>query len=307
MKYKKVLFLICIVIFVFGIASACAGDADEAKISSEVQNSDITQIENQEEISSANVKEPLTESETPSSGETNPTPVSTKITVKNVKGYENKKVMLTATVKDSNGKKIKKGTVVFKFRGKEYKVKVKNGKAKKTIKIPKTNNRGTYYKYKNGKVTEKYDDAEYKGNASFLAQGNYLASSSAFKVTSVKKSKTKKYTPTHMSEGSGETTKKKPKKSKFKTFKSKSGYKWKIKKSKWNKMKKQAKKNYKKMKKVGSALPGYSKFVKVTVTKGGHKYHGIAAAIKNDYYIRCQVRGAITGLYISSRGADQIV
>ena len=87
-----------------------------------------------------------------------------------------------------------------------------------------------------------------------------------------------------------------------KTFKSPSGYKWKIKDSKWKKMKKQAKKNYKWKRQRGGFTPGYSNGVKVTVTKNGHKYKGTAYAIKNDYYIRCEVRGAIVGLYISNKG-----
>ena len=118
--------------------------------------------------------------------------ITTKVTVKSIKGYENKKVKLTAIVKDKFGKKIKKGTVIFKFRGKNYKVKVKNGKAVKTIKIPKTNNRGILYKYPKGKVTEIYDDVVYKGKISFLGDSTHSSSSSTFKVTSMKKSKTKR-------------------------------------------------------------------------------------------------------------------
>ena len=87
-----------------------------------------------------------------------------------------------------------------------------------------------------------------------------------------------------------------------KTFKGKSKYKWKIKNSKWKKMKKQAKKQYKKFRKYGSSMPGYSKAVKVTVHKSGHKYKGTAYAVKNDYGIRCEVRGIKTGLRISNWG-----
>ena len=84
-----------------------------------------------------------------------------------------------------------------------------------------------------------------------------------------------------------------------KTFKSKSGYKWKIKSSKWKKMKKQARKEYKSMKKLGSSYPGYSKAVKVTVKKGSYKSKGIALAIKNHRGIRCEVRGATpNGAYL---------
>ena len=87
-----------------------------------------------------------------------------------------------------------------------------------------------------------------------------------------------------------------------KTFKSKSGYKWKIKTSKWKKMKKQAKKQYKSMRKIGSSYPGYSNAVKVTVTKGKYKSTGYAMAIQNDYYMRCEVRGATkSGYYITCK------
>ena len=92
-----------------------------------------------------------------------------------------------------------------------------------------------------------------------------------------------------------------------KKFKSPSGYKWKIKNSKWSKLKKQAKKRYKTAKKQGRAVViGYSNTVKVKVTKSGHKYTGIAMAIKNSKGIRCEVRGVKTGLYISNKG-DQWV
>ena len=86
-----------------------------------------------------------------------------------------------------------------------------------------------------------------------------------------------------------------------KTFKSHSGHKWKIKDNTWKKMKKQANKQYNWFKKQGSSYPGYSKGVKVTVTKNGHKYKGTAFAVKNSKYIRCEVRGAINGVYLSNR------
>lgn len=86
-----------------------------------------------------------------------------------------------------------------------------------------------------------------------------------------------------------------------KTFKSKSGYKWKISNSKWKKMKKQAKKRYNKAKKQGRvAVIGYSNDIKVKVTKGGHKYKGIALAIKNSKGTRCEVRGVVKGVYLSN-------
>lgn len=91
-----------------------------------------------------------------------------------------------------------------------------------------------------------------------------------------------------------------------KKFKSPSGYKWKIKDSKWKKMKNKSKKEYKKAKKQGRAnVIGYSKGVKVTVTKNGHKYKGTAFAIKNSKYIRCEVRG-VPGLYISDKGDQRV-
>ena len=140
--------------------------------------------------------------------------LKTKIKAKSVSGYENKKVKITAIVKDNFGKKVKKGTVIFKFRGKQYKVKVKNGKAKKTIKIPEYNNRGIFYKYPKGKVTKIYDDVTFKGKVSLLGNKHYLKSSSSFKVTSIKKSKTEKYTPRYIYEGPGETSHKTTKKTK---------------------------------------------------------------------------------------------
>ncbi|WP_405293981.1 hypothetical protein [Methanobrevibacter sp.] len=86
-----------------------------------------------------------------------------------------------------------------------------------------------------------------------------------------------------------------------KTFKDK-GYKWKIKNSKWKKMKKQAKKNYKEMRKLGSSMPGYSKGITVKVTKNGYRSYGTALAIQNDYYLRCEVRGATNnGAYLDCR------
>ncbi len=315
MKYKKGFIFICLIICLFSIASVCASDINETSVASNDQSNDMLEIESQDELSHNNAEETIGISEDAtddgSDMSDSPSPVSTKVTVKNVKGYENKKVKVTAFVKDSTGKKVKKGTVIFKFKGKNYKVKLTNGKAVKTIKIPKTNNRGIYYKYPKGKVTEIYEDVDYNGKVSFLGDGNYRSSSSKFKVTSMKKSKTKKYTPTYMSEKTGKTTHKKPKtvtkkktttkkKISVKKFKSKSKYSWKIKTSTWNKMKNQAKKNYNFFRKHGSAHPGYSNALKVTVTKAGHKYKGIAYAVKNSKGIRCEVRGVKTGVYISN-------
>lgn len=93
----------------------------------------------------------------------------------------------------------------------------------------------------------------------------------------------------------------------YTTFKSPSGYKWQIKTSTWEKMKKQATSNYNYFKSVGSTYPGYSDMsVTVKVTKDGHTYTGTAYAVKNSNYMRCEIRGAITGVYISDKG-DQIV
>ena len=92
-----------------------------------------------------------------------------------------------------------------------------------------------------------------------------------------------------------------------KTFKSPSGYKWKIKNSKWKKMKKQAKKRYSIAKKQGRAVViGYSNAKNVKVTKNGHTYKGTAYAIKNSKYIRCEVKGVKTGLYISNKGDQRV-
>lgn len=86
-----------------------------------------------------------------------------------------------------------------------------------------------------------------------------------------------------------------------KTFKDK-GYKWKIKNSKWKKMKKQAKKQYRHMRHIGSSIPGYSKAATVKVTKNGYITYGTAFAVQNDYYMRCEVRGATSnGAYLTYR------
>ena len=77
------------------------------------------------------------------------------------------------------------------------------------------------------------------------------------------------------------------------TFKSSSGYEWKIKSSTWENMKKQANDQYNKMRDVGSITPGYSDSIDVIVTKGGNTYHGVAFAIQNDHSIRCEVRKAL--------------
>jgi len=122
---------------------------------------------------------------------------TTKMTAKNIKGYENKKVKVKIIVKDGNGKKVKKGKITLKLKGKTYKAKVKNGKAKKTIRIPKPGSRSIFYYYKHGKVTKKYVDETYKCRVKFIGNSKYQGSSYAFKVISKKKPKTNKYTPRH--------------------------------------------------------------------------------------------------------------
>ena len=77
------------------------------------------------------------------------------------------------------------------------------------------------------------------------------------------------------------------------TFKSSSGYEWKIKSSTWQTMKKQANDEFDKRQEVGSITPGYSDSVDVTVTKDGNSYQGIAFAVQNDHSIRCEVRKAL--------------
>ena len=146
----------------------------------------------------------------------------TSIKVKSIRGYENKKVKITAIIKDKLGKNIKKGTVTFKINSKTYKAKVKNGKAVKTIKIPKPSSRDVfyYYGYKKGKdiLTAEYIPKTYKCSAVFNGNSKYLKSSSTFKVTSKKKSAyLKHYTqsqpPSKSSSGTKKTTKKKISKS----------------------------------------------------------------------------------------------
>jgi hypothetical protein len=64
------------------------------------------------------------------------------VTASKVSAYQGYKVTLKATVK-SNGKNVNEGTVTFKINGKSYKVAVKNGVAKKTLKLSKAKK----YKY----------------------------------------------------------------------------------------------------------------------------------------------------------------
>lgn len=121
----------------------------------------------------------------------------TKITAKNIRGYEKKKVKLKIIVKDGNGKKVKKGKITLKLKGKTYKVKVKKGVAKKTIRIPKPGSRSIFYYYKHGKVTQKYEDETYKCRVKFIGNSKYQSSSYVFKIISKKRPKTSKFTPRH--------------------------------------------------------------------------------------------------------------
>ena len=70
-----------------------------------------------------------------------------KLKISKIKTYQGIKFNLKATVKSSSGKKVNEGYVLFKIKGKKYKVPVKNGVAKKKIKISKVSK---------GKYTAKY-------------------------------------------------------------------------------------------------------------------------------------------------------
>lgn len=108
-----------------------------------------------------------------------------KVTVKSITGYEGNKAKLTAIVKDSSGKIIKKGKVIFKVKGKIYKAKVKNGKAKVIIKIPIANKYKTVTKTSGKKVTEiTYYKSVYNCKATFSGFKQYPSSSTKFKVIS---------------------------------------------------------------------------------------------------------------------------
>lgn len=207
--------------------------------------------------------------------------------------------------------KVKAPKITAKYKTKKYfKITLKNYKGKPikkfilTLEINTGKKWKTYYVKTNSKGVAKFNVKKLKPGKHIVtiydddADSEYDIDKSSKII--IKKTKTSKKTTTK------KTTPKK-KSSKYKTFKSPSGYKWKIKKSTWKKMKKQAKKHYKFFKSVGSGRPGYSdKSVKVKVTRNGHKYSGIALAVKNSRYYRCEVRGAVHGLYISNKG-DQIV
>lgn len=56
------------------------------------------------------------------------------------------------------------------------------------------------------------------------------------------------------------------------------------------------------MRHIGSSIPGYSKATTVKVTKNGYRTYGTAFAVQNDYYMRCEVRGATSnGAYLTCR------
>lgn len=117
-----------------------------------------------------------------------------KITVKSITGKPGKKVKLTATVKDSDGNKIKKCTITFKVNGKKYTAKTNSkGIATLKIKIPKSKRVKISSKTKNKIVTRTTEYKKtYKCTASVSGNKNYKSSSTKFKVTS-KKKKTQKY------------------------------------------------------------------------------------------------------------------
>lgn len=118
----------------------------------------------------------------------------TKISVKSVTGYQGKKVKLKAIVKDDMGRKLKKGTVYFTINGKTYSAKVKNGVATIKIKYPKAKYWDYDHKVKRGYLYKiKYYKSIIKCKVQFKKNGNYLGSSSNFKVTSKKKPVVKKY------------------------------------------------------------------------------------------------------------------
>ena len=70
----------------------------------------------------------------------NPKKVSTTVKANKVINYQGRYIKLKATVKRA-GKNINEGTVTFKIKGKQYKVKVKNGVATKSVKM---NNAGKF-------------------------------------------------------------------------------------------------------------------------------------------------------------------
>ena len=108
-----------------------------------------------------------------------------KLKISKIKTYQGIKFNLKATVKSSSGKKVNEGYVLFKIKGKKYKVPVKNGVAKKKIKISKVSK---------GKYTAKY-----------LANSNYKSKKATNKFAVLKRYATKVTTKSYS--GYGGTTK----------------------------------------------------------------------------------------------------
>lgn len=192
---------------------------------------------------------------------------------------------------------------------------IENPKTKTVVKAPKVTayyNANKYFKVtvkKGGKAVKnlklnvkvytgsKYKNYIIKTNTNGVAQ----LSTKKFKIGSHKVTIISKNSKYKLSKTSKIVIKKKIR---YTSFKSPSGYEWKIKTSTWNKMKKQANNWYKRMKKVGSSLPGYSNSVKVKVIRGDAAYGAIALAVKNHKGIRCQIRGLPNGLRTSNWGDE---
>ena len=90
-------------------------------------------------------------------------------------GKMGKKVALQARVIDSNGKKVKSGTLTFILKGKYYKVKVKNGLAKKIIICPFLGIYNVKAKY-NGDSTYKASSARFKLGSDLKVKHKYSKS-----------------------------------------------------------------------------------------------------------------------------------
>ena len=108
-----------------------------------------------------------------------------KLKISKIKTYQGIKFNLKATVKSSSGKNVNEGYVLFKIKGKKYKVPVKNGVAKKKIKISKVSK---------GKYTAKY-----------IANSNYKSKKATKKFAVLKRYATKVTTKSYS--GYGGTTK----------------------------------------------------------------------------------------------------
>lgn len=209
-----------------------------------------------------------------------------KIKAPNLKVKYKSKKYFKVTLKYKNGSPIKHSWVTLK---------IWTGKKSKTYDL-KTNSKGiikfSTKKLKLGthKVKIEYDDWVTVPGYYGVKYSKIIVKKT---INTAKKTSTKKKTS--------------KKNSKYTIFKSPSGYKWKIKTSTWKKMKKQATKHRNFFKSVGSYHPGYSDTApRVKVTKNGRTYSGIAYAVKNTKYMRCEIRGAVIGVYISNKG-DQYV